>query len=97
VLQQLKEINDNDLLPFFASVLGHLLFLEGLIDKDSNKIFHLEGQFLVDLFNLPFSKLLTKNYTKTDYLNFIKAAKSWLQGEGVKFLTFDLFLGKINK
>ena len=82
---------------FFIFGCFYLLFLEGLIDKNSGRIFKMKSQFLMDLTNLSFLGLLAKNYSKINYLVFIKAAKRWLQSEGIKFLTFDLFLGKIDK
>lgn len=97
LLKKLKEIDLKYLTQFFAFSLVHLLFLEGLIDKNSGRIFKMKSQFLMDLTNLSFLGLLAKNYSKINYLVFIKAAKRWLQSEGIKFLTFDLFLGKIDK
>lgn len=97
ILEYLKQIKDNKLLQFFAFCLAHALFLEGLLDSQTGKTLHLESNFLIDLTNLPFISLLKKNYPNNKYLEFIKATTNWLEREGIKFLTFKLFLEKIIK
>jgi recombinational DNA repair protein (RecF pathway) len=91
ILRELKTLNDEQLLLFFAFALGHLFYLEGLIDQDNQQI------FIRDLLNLPFKELIKKSYPNKEYLSFILAQEKFLRSEGAKFLTFRLFLGKIDK
>ena len=101
ILKDLKNLKEKYLMSFFAFSLAHLLYMEGLIDKELGRYevskLKNKNQFLVDLVNLPFAELIKNNYSKEEYQKFIRQINQLLINEGANFLTFDLFLEKIDK
>lgn len=95
-IKKLKEVKDKDLLPFFAFALAHLLYVEGLINKELGRHEALKlknkNQFLIDLINLPFQELADKKYSLRKYQKFILQIKNWLIRDGVKLKTLDFFI-----
>jgi len=95
IMKELKDIKENRLINLFVFALAHLLLIEGLISRDEGPNFHLEKNFLEQLWYSPLNDFLDSDYNHKKLTKFIKETRNWLKSEGAKVQYLDLFLKMI--